>query len=232
MLAHAIAPGTVRLVTHHDVDDAGVAARRRRTGGRAVKVRIGISAGGESLGPEAMVALAQGITGYRLRLPVAARGPDAARVPTRWSGWPGRRAPARAQDRDDHAAARPQPGVAGQGGGDARRAVGRSLPAHVRPRAGPGWRAQRHRHPQRRRGPSRWRTPCRCCAGCGPARSSATTARPAPSPTSRSRRGRRRIPSTSGWAATSRPRSSVAGAWRTGGSPPSARRPTPPTARR
>jgi threonine aldolase len=24
VLAHAIAPGTVRLVTHHDVDDAGV----------------------------------------------------------------------------------------------------------------------------------------------------------------------------------------------------------------
>ena len=29
MLAHAIAPGTVRFVTHHDVDDAGVARALR-----------------------------------------------------------------------------------------------------------------------------------------------------------------------------------------------------------
>ena len=37
------------------------ARRLPRAGGRAVKVRIGISAGGESLGPDAMVALGQAI---------------------------------------------------------------------------------------------------------------------------------------------------------------------------
>ena len=63
VLAHAIAPGTVRFVTHRDVDDAGVARAIAAVGRRAVKVRIGISAGGESLGPDAMVALAQGIAG-------------------------------------------------------------------------------------------------------------------------------------------------------------------------
>ena len=80
VLAHAIAPGTVRFVTHHDVDDTAWPAPWRATPG-AMKVRIGISAGGESLGPDAMVALAQGIaeTGFdSLWLPevLTRPGPD------------------------------------------------------------------------------------------------------------------------------------------------------------
>ena len=120
MLAHAIAPGTVRFVTHHDVDDAGVAravAAIATPPTCTVKVRIGISAGGENLGPEAMVALAQGITetGFdSLWLPevLTRPGPD----PLVGLAWVSGACP-RPQDRDDHAAAGAQPGLAGQGGG-------------------------------------------------------------------------------------------------------------------
>ena len=71
-----------------------------------MKIRIGISAGGENLGPEAMVALAQGITGTgfdSLWLPevLTRPGPD----PLVGLAWVVGRLPG-AEDRDDHAAAR------------------------------------------------------------------------------------------------------------------------------
>jgi hypothetical protein len=62
-----IAPGTVRLVTHHDVDDgAGRLAVHAIAAleDAPMKIRIGISAGGEDLGPDAMAALGQGSPAY------------------------------------------------------------------------------------------------------------------------------------------------------------------------
>ena len=63
VLAHAIAPGTcASSPTTTWTTPAWTRAIGALRGG-AVKIRIGISAGGESLGPEAMVALGQGIAG-------------------------------------------------------------------------------------------------------------------------------------------------------------------------
>ena len=80
-----------------------------------MKVRIGISAGGESLGPDAMVALGQAVAenGFdSLWLPEVLHGPGL----TPWSGWPGLGRLPGPQDRDHHAAPGAQPGLAGQGG--------------------------------------------------------------------------------------------------------------------
>ena len=94
-----------------------------------------------------------------------------------------------AQDRHHDAVARAQPDLAGQGGGHARPALGRAVLAHLRPGPGHRGRAQRHRSLDARPAPPTWRTGCPCCAGCGPARWSATTARPGRSRRSRSRPG-------------------------------------------
>ena len=126
-----------------------------------MKIRIGISAGGESLGPETMLALAQAIrdTGFdSLWLPevLTRPGPD----PLVGLAWASGACP-RLKIGTTMLLPGPQPRVAGQGGRHARHALGRALPPHVR--AG----ARHRRGAQRRRDPERH--PCsadgRCAAG-------------------------------------------------------------------
>ena len=151
VLAHAIAPGTVRFVTHHDVDDAGIARAIDGLAGRArswrMKVRIGISGGGESAGPEALVGLARAIgdTGFdSLWLPevLTRPGPD----PLVGLAWVAGACPG-LKIGTTMLLPGAQSGLAGQGGGHPRPAVGRPLPPHLRARARPGRRALGHRHP-------------------------------------------------------------------------------------
>ena len=168
-----------------------------------MKVRIGIGAGGDDLGPEAMVALGRGHPGRGFDSLVAARGAHAARArPAGRAGLgvgrlpglkigttmllPGRNLVWLAKavaTLDELSGGRfLLTFVPGLGIGGERSAIG--IPTRGARRADGGRAA-------------------RAAAALGRRGRSATTARPAPSPTSRCRPGLSRSPSTSGSAATS-----------------------------
>ena len=197
-----------------------------------MKVRIGISGGGESLGPEALVGLAprhrrHGFDSLWLPEVLTRPGPD----PLVGLAWVTGACPGLKIGTTMLLPGRNLVWLAKAVGTLDQLSGGRFLLTFV---PGPGLGGERCAIgiPTADAGARRWRTRCPCCAASGPARSSATRARPARSPTCRSRRGPCRTRSTCGSAATCPRRWSAAAAWPTAGSRPSARRPTPPPARR
>ena len=194
-----------------------------------MKVRIGISAGGESLGPDAMVALGRAIaeTGFdSLWLPevLTRPGPD----PLVGLAWASGACPGLKIGTTMLLPGRNLVWLAKAVATLDLLSGGRFLLTFV-PGLALGGERSAIGIPTAERGALMDDALPACCAGCGRARRSPTRGRPARSPRSRSRRDRSRTPSTSGSAATSRRRSSAVDVSPTGGSRPSARRPTPQT---
>jgi hypothetical protein len=160
----------------------------------------------------------------RLRLALAARGADAAGPdPLVGLAWVVGRLPG-PEDRHHHAAAGPQPGVAGQGGGHARPALGWRFLLTFVPGLAIGGERSAIGIPSGRAGrPDGRGAPGLRQLWAGEVGQPRRTRR-ARSPTSRSRPDRFRIPSTCGSAATRRRRSNGAGGSATDGSRPCARR--------